>query len=194
MSTYCFVNGYQKYSEKVAKRFLFGEAVVINETEILKNIESSIPKSRKLVLVGHEIQSDLRVLRHLGFDESSVIGIIDTQKIACEVLSTEPRTLGNFLTEFEYPSRNLHCAGNDAHFTLRLLLLLTIRSKYEDIQVRDKIALLKRIAWFKSSIYANPHVHAAKKRAKRIARNRKHQSKHWDLEVPENVKKPNRNL
>jgi hypothetical protein len=62
---------------------------------MLLNIESSILKSRKLILVGYDIKYGLQVLRHLGFNETSVINILDSQQIACNILSTEPRTLDN---------------------------------------------------------------------------------------------------
>jgi DNA polymerase III epsilon subunit-like protein len=134
---------------------------------MLLNIESSILKSRKLILVGYDIKYGLQVLRHLEFNETSVINILDSQQIACNILSTEPRTLDNLLDEFKYPQTNLHCAGNDAHFTLRLLLLLVIHSKQGETKYSDRLTTLKEIAYFPVPHRMNPHTKAAKKREKK---------------------------
>lgn len=184
ISTYNFATGSSKYCTKASKRFLFGKSDTIRSSELLKSIESLMPRSRKIVLVGHDVSHDLRVLKHLKFDfQTSVIGIIDTLWLANQVLSTHSRTLKDLLGEFQCPFDKLHSAGNDAHFTLRLLLLLAGYTKRNDAEYEDKLALLKSIAYSPIPQRTDPHTKAAVKKRKREQRSRKHQSKFWDSET-----------
>jgi DNA polymerase III epsilon subunit-like protein len=94
---------------------------------MLRNIESLIPKSRHVVLVGHDIRNDLHAMRSLNFDfPASIISILDTSRITRE-LDVTVSSLTDLLEVFQCPFDKLHCAGNDAHFTLRALLLLAIK-------------------------------------------------------------------
>ncbi|KAK6345194.1 hypothetical protein TWF718_007120 [Orbilia javanica] len=98
IKTYNFVMGNLEYYRRVSPDLLFGESFNLTKKEITQKIIDLIPKSRNIVLVGHDIKADLRA----------------------------GHALHRLLTLFGIPFRNLHCAGNDANFTLRLLLLLAI--------------------------------------------------------------------
>ncbi len=68
---------------------------------------------------------------------SSVVGILDTEDIAHYVFPPpyEPRAfrLNNLLRRLQCPYDKLHTAGNDANFTLRVVLLLAIESCREEL-------------------------------------------------------------
>jgi len=94
---------------------------------------------RNIVIIGHSIKSDLKILQRLGvdvYDTALVLAILDTDHIARKLLgphSPTPMTcfkLGALLTELKclYESSDLHNAGNDATYTLHALLMLVIRS------------------------------------------------------------------
>ena len=156
---------------------------------MLESIESVIPRSRKLVLVGHDISHDLRALKHLNFDfQTSVVGILDILWIATRALATYPRGLGDILNEFECSFYKLHCAGNDAHFTLRLLLLLAQNTTQEHAQSESRLATLREVPHFPIPYRVDPHIKAALKKQKREQRSRKHQSKFWNLEMQERIR------
>ena len=138
ISVFNFVVGSPSYYLKNKRKFHFGEAVTINRNEMSQNIEALISRTRNNVLVGHDFRNDLKILQFLGFDlHSSIVGIIDLQRVAAEVMPGVPLKLYNVLEELDCPYGGLHNAGNDAYFTLRALLLLAIESYPDEIAADD---------------------------------------------------------
>ncbi|KAK6521591.1 hypothetical protein TWF506_001803 [Arthrobotrys conoides] len=133
ISTYNFATGTSKYGKRVSTRFLFGKSynLCTQKEQLAEQIKNIIPESRNIILVGHAIRQDLMALSSLdaGFLEYR---FFDTQTIARSVLPVINKnmkaneSLHNLLKYFNCPFDRLHCAGNDANFTLRLLLLLAI--------------------------------------------------------------------
>lgn len=191
ISTHNFATGSSRYCARASKKFLFGRSITTSQKEILENIKSLFPPSRKFVLVGHDIRHDLRALTALGADfQDPIIGVLDTSWITHEVLPFFALSLGELLTELECPFDKLHCAGNDAHFTLRALLLLVVKdcSKRADTENRGMVDTLERIAFNPIPFRADPEVAATKKKAKRLAKSRKHQSRLWDAEAQAQIR------
>lgn len=126
ISTINFATGPLQYSESANFKFLFGETSQISSSDIVPMIESCIPGTRPTILVGHDLAIELHVLQHLHFHlRKTVIGNIDAIAITSQVCSSKPRwSLRHVLQELRCPFDNLHSAGNDAHLTLRYLLLL----------------------------------------------------------------------
>ena len=130
ISTYNFVTGPPSYYKRVGQNFSFGESTRIHPSEIVDRIQSLIPPGRNVVLVGHGIACDLCALQILGFQfPVRLSSIIDTSRIAQEILGKKWIRLVDLLERLESPfdKIDLHCAGNDATFTLRALLLLAAR-------------------------------------------------------------------
>ena len=94
---------------------------------------------RPVVIVGHAISADLRILEGLGLDINSlpVIAIMDTHALSHQVFSENPRpshyTLSGALTRLGCPHdyRELHNAGNGATYALYAILLLAFRWSQE---------------------------------------------------------------
>jgi hypothetical protein len=90
---------------------------------------------RNIVLVGHGIQADLRLLNVLGvnlFELAPVVAILDTDYLS-RLIFNRGFKLGALVTELfcANPKIDLlgcHNAGNDACFTLNAVLMLAIRS------------------------------------------------------------------
>ena len=97
---------------------------------------------RKIVLVGHSIRGDLKILHLLGIDIASlvqVLTIIDTHSMSRflfppfhPTLPTMPGqkfSLAGVLAELGYTPRpwGFHNAGNDAVYTLYVMILLAIK-------------------------------------------------------------------
>ncbi|KAI9721880.1 MAG: hypothetical protein M1828_004975 [Chrysothrix sp. TS-e1954] len=100
---------------------------------------------RHLVLVGHDILNDIRYLRILGYDISNLsshLSILDTADLH-RVYSQawNPKSLAGIMYEFEIPAFNLHNAGNDAMYTLWVMLALVVRSASERGTKEKKIRL-----------------------------------------------------
>ena len=132
ISSFNFVCGSSEYQRKACQNFLFGIPLKIQQSDMLTNINSSIlqghdndDEQREIVLVGHAITNELRILSGLGFDFQRVSACLDTFKICAQVLPYFALKLGELLDELQCPYKRLHNGGNDANFTLRSLLLLT---------------------------------------------------------------------
>ncbi len=183
-----------RLSREGQKRFLFGESVATTQNDILRSIESLVPPDRQVVFVSHDIRHNLRALDLLDFDFSKFnITTLDTQAIAhgSPTLRRLLLTLGCHFTK-------LHCGGNDANFTLKALLLLAIRDCVTQPGIERRLATIKEIALSPLPHYIqlqaeitqitsfsrkDPQTRALEKKAKRLQRSRKQQSKLWDSEM-----------
>ena len=114
-------------------------------------MDSLVPRTRNIVLVGHNVVIDLKILQLLHFDRhTSIVGILDTGKIVSTILTLPniSHRLSSILSKLGSPYQNLHVAGNDAYFTFRVFLLLAIRSytdKMVDSRHQKVLAVLKAI-------------------------------------------------
>ena len=195
ISTYNFVTGSPSYCAATTKKFLFNKTTIIHQQDILSNLESLIPQSRNIILVGHDLRNDLRVLQLLGSNlHTSIRGILDTLRIASRILPDIPIRLSSILNELQCPFQNLHTAGNDAYFTLRVLLLLAIKDYPKErfnSNHEKTLSALKAIT--SVSIPRKPDLHLKnirniKKKQKRLEKSRKYQSKSWDIETQEQIR------
>lgn len=107
-----------------------------------KSAASDIPK-RNIILVGHDVTSDINYLRTIGYNVhnlSNLQEIVDTASMWRYVKrDTNPRNLGSILAELGILGWNLHNAGNDATYTLQAMIMIAIR----DLEERQKLKDLK---------------------------------------------------
>ncbi|KIV83258.1 hypothetical protein PV11_05303 [Exophiala sideris] len=191
ITTYNFVTGLPLYCATAARRFLFGETIPIFKQEMLEKLESIIPRTRDIILVGHGFQGDQQVLRYLNFDlQKSILSILDTGKIAREVLASSG-SLRDILTRLGCPFAQLHSAGNDANFTPRALLLLAVKSYIGQTlrqETQRTLDLLKGIA--QSRIPHQPHFNARAfaEKLMRLQMSREKQAKSLDTTRQESTR------
>jgi hypothetical protein len=126
---------------------LFAETFLVPQESLAQTIATSLRIQddnssdplclRNIVLVGHSIKLDLKVLLRLGVDFHKIaptVAILDTHRITRHLLGPESRSLrvtdpmtafklSDVLTELECPFQphGLHNAGNDAAYTLHAL-------------------------------------------------------------------------
>jgi hypothetical protein len=185
IATYNFASGSLNYQERATKKFLFGETVALTQNDMLRSIRSLVPTDRQVIFVGHDIQNDLRVLDLLNFYFSTFnITTLDTQSISTKAMSYNSPKLRHLLLTLGCPFTKLHCGGNDANFTLKALLLLAAKNCIRQTGVERRLAIIKEIALSSLPQLGNPgttsfshtdsQTRAAKKRAKRLQRSRKH--------------------
>ncbi|KAL9094062.1 MAG: hypothetical protein Q9165_003732 [Trypethelium subeluteriae] len=112
------------------------------------------PPTRNVVLVGHNVQADICYLRNLvkGFDplfpgkeigvvqNSPVIDTLDTDAMY-RVLTRDinAKQLAVLLVDFDIAGWNLHNAGNDAAYTLHVMLAIALRAAEGRKPVEDSI-------------------------------------------------------
>ena len=195
ISTYIFVTGSPSYCAATTKKYLFGKTITIHQRDIVSNLESLMPRTRNIILVGHHIRNDLHVLQILDSNlHASIEGILDTERIASKILPSISIKLSSILSELQCPFQNLHTAGNDAYFTLRVLLLLAIRDYPEERVNSNHLKILSALKAITSiSIPRKKDLHLMnvkniKKKQKRIEKSRKHQSKSWHMETEEQIR------
>ena len=192
ISTYNFVTGSPSYCAATTKKYLFGKTITIHQRDILSNLESLAPRTRNVILVGHDIRNDLQVVRLLDFNlHTSIRGILDVGRIASKILPNIPIRLSSILSELRCPLQNLHTAGNDVSFTLRVLLLLAIR-EYSEKEVNSNhqeiMSALKEITNVSIPRKSDPQSKNIEKKQRRFQKNRKYQSKSWDRETQEQIR------
>ena len=184
--TFNFASGSLKYCSTVSRKFLFGISKTIKREEMLTSINSLIPSASSIILVGHHIATDLQALRALDFDFRPVIAVLDTLRIGHEVLQ-QTGSLRDLLIKLECPFNMLHCAGNDAHFTLRVLLLLAAAST-NDLAHSQLQRDLRRLGHAPIPLRVDPHTKASRKKEKRLQKSRKHQSRSWSIEKQDTIR------
>lgn len=128
-------------------QYLFGEAeqlqldrdIVYEKLTNLLSLPDESGGYRNIILVGHNIMCDVALLRNkLGInlkDIPTIRAILDTQRLVCDLHSLSrarlalslQQTLIHLGVRYMY----LHNSGNDAHFTLKVLLLLFCKWKGE---------------------------------------------------------------
>ncbi|KAK3363093.1 hypothetical protein B0T25DRAFT_30152 [Lasiosphaeria hispida] len=121
-----FVVGSPKFSRRKSNRFLFGPFEAMSLADLGARLEA-MTLHHNIILVGHGMDRELNILEQLDIDLHPRY-IIDTVKAAQYPLQLFYRySLERLLTEFNIPFCHLHTAGNDAHFILRALLMITVR-------------------------------------------------------------------
>jgi hypothetical protein len=147
VKTYNFATGTRSYVEKARKEFTFGDSTTaVTVSELSSSIQVLIPPFHNVIFVGHGMFNDLQVLRGLGIRFPTCLSaILDTLHIAREVFGYCVGSLGKLLRKVGCPHQGLHCAGNDAHFTLKALLLLAAKGLEKSHQDRDMVTTLRQI-------------------------------------------------
>lgn len=93
--------------------------------------ERKCTPERKVILVGHGLHSEIATLDELGLpleQLSNVVGTVDTCHLAKQVIG-HTGTLKSLVTALGIPSEegSFHCAGDDAHYSMRALFALLRR-------------------------------------------------------------------
>jgi hypothetical protein len=145
LKTNNLVTGTPSYTEKASEEFMFGDSTAVTLSELLDHIQALVPPFRNLVFVGHGMFHDLQALQALQFCfPASLSAILDTSKIAKDVFGYWVGSLGKLLT-LKCPNDQLHCAGNDANFTLKAFLLLASLSLEMLGKDQDMASVLRQI-------------------------------------------------
>ncbi|RBA19140.1 hypothetical protein FPRO05_10069 [Fusarium proliferatum] len=120
-----WVVGGEEYSPEFENLFQFGRMRYVPIDKFEEQI-TDIVKNNYFFLITHGPDKSLSFLRSFGV-HFEVISTIDTEQAAQEVLrvpSDEVVSKGELIQEIGILCRDPHLAGNAAHFTLRILLML----------------------------------------------------------------------
>lgn len=135
-----------KFSPDARDHFDFGQSLHLPEQvlyNLLHALLETLSSSTPLFLIFHDPRSDLKSIAQLGFDTKTFIHelrhlgkgkagvyVVDTQRLysAWEGVNRQTR-LSACCEVLEVPTRRLHNAGNDAHYTLEIFERLMDRSR-----------------------------------------------------------------
>ncbi|CUS11138.1 unnamed protein product [Tuber aestivum] len=116
-----------------ADLFMFGDSEFVSLEKLPKRIGEcfrhydNYGEKRRVVLVGHDVKTDVDFLMAVGYDVSNISGleVIDTTCMWKAVMSDhQSKGLGPMLYDLGVDFRHLHNAGNDAAYTLQALVKL----------------------------------------------------------------------
>ena len=143
----------RRYVQGCPDNFDFGKSEWISERGIPKIMKRIFQQScvngpnsiTKPVLVGHSIKSDIDFLRTKGFDMQLFISdCIDTQNLyRASRHGGQSPGLGKALVECGIQATHLHNAGNDAYYTMRLLLELGDKRAQSPEEIAARAAALE---------------------------------------------------
>ena len=146
LRTHLFVTGTRAYVTKASDRYWFGKTNSASLSKLVNCIRSLVPPERKVAFVGHGIMNDLLVLQALGFQFSdNHMAFMNTLHVANEVFGCWAGPLRDLLRKLNCPHSRLHCAGNDANFTLKALLLLAAQKLEKEDGDKSMIDVLRRL-------------------------------------------------
>ncbi|CAG9994626.1 unnamed protein product [Clonostachys byssicola] len=167
ISTHNLILGPSDYTSKVSGNVLFGTKAIIEPAQVLKEIQSLIPRDRDIILMGHGVHTELDILVRLGFTFSPRITIIDTLEVAKKAVKCHKYELKVVLRTLCCPHVKVHTAGNDANFTLRAALLL-VAHKFTN-QHHPTIDILRSVAMEPLAPLIEAEARAARRLEKKIA-------------------------
>lgn len=165
ITTYNYsLRGPSKATARKPKSYLFDKWARASKPEfrgILDDIMGNgieTKPEREIMMVGHEFPTDYESMAREDLHRAIPdVSILDTHVISRRVYLKEKRarnidlSLGGLCTELKIPQypEILHNGGNDSHLTLRVLLLLALRSVlYVDLSAsdRDICSVLRAVA------------------------------------------------
>lgn len=128
INSYQFINKWSKPCKSASRSFFFGETELI-DLDALPGWLFRLTQDRAYVLVGHGMGEDIKFLNNLDPEMiKRAAYVLDTVKAAQHPLGLYYRySVEKLLDEFGIGYAKLHVAGNDAHFTLRILLMIAVR-------------------------------------------------------------------
>ncbi|KAI9736672.1 MAG: hypothetical protein M1834_000876 [Cirrosporium novae-zelandiae] len=125
--------------------FEFGESEFISIRNIPKLLSSLFSQGRNVVMVGHGIHGDFNMLRAIGFDitnhSNHIVQILDTVTLynAWKKIYGQIMSLAGIMQVFDFPAWNLHNAGNDAYYTLEVMIAMTVCARMD--QAKEDMAM-----------------------------------------------------
>lgn len=117
-------------------KFDFGQSEWISKQDVVSVLEECFNPSRslysigtcKVVLVGHNVAADMKYLNELGFDVARIIfDCIDTSDLyKASRREVRQSALSTLLLQYGIAAKHLHNAGNDASYTLRVMVAIAL--------------------------------------------------------------------
>ncbi|GAV48565.1 hypothetical protein ZYGR_0K00700 [Zygosaccharomyces rouxii] len=163
--------------------YILGESLVLDLQGCVEFVQAlvdyyMIPQTKadrswSRAFVGHNLHGDLKWLRMLGVNipndnqmdfnltnlrENKQTYVLDTEKLYRSCYGNFGGNLGRILRLFRIPHAFLHNAGNDAHYTLQLLMCMCDVSFRRHASMDELETIQRRIKWWLSREKVEPKV------------------------------------
>ena len=137
-------------------QFHFGQSEWIHERDVVSTLQECFNPSppslsnypnriRKVVLVAHDVAADIKYLTELGFNVTRMISdCIDTSDLyKAAQRDARQSALSTLLLRYSIAARHLHNAGNDANYTLRVMIAIVLdvthnKRTAEDLEIEKR--------------------------------------------------------
>ncbi|KAF2826313.1 hypothetical protein CC86DRAFT_27947 [Ophiobolus disseminans] len=129
----------------------FGVHATNTPVELIHDMLNRIDltEKRNIIFLGHDTLTDVKYLQQLGYDplkNNNIIEAMDTAKIyQAWRRELQPTSLGRILLYFDIIGWKLHNAGNDAVYTVQVMLATCVREatirgspELNDMRAKDK--------------------------------------------------------
>ncbi|KAI0816784.1 hypothetical protein GGR55DRAFT_674977 [Xylaria sp. FL0064] len=125
-----------EYVQGCPESFNFGKSQMVSIRDIRDVVGKIIgdeksEDQRPVIIVGHEIEQDLKYLTRIDYDPwraPLVLDEVDTKNMFQRIeRSPVGRGLATICSELGIPGSNYHNAGNDAVYTLRAMIAMAIK-------------------------------------------------------------------
>ncbi|OAA58538.1 ku family DNA-binding protein [Niveomyces insectorum RCEF 264] len=135
-----FVHGYENNFNFGTTEFVSLKDVVSVITAVL---QPTLPTGelRKVVLVGHDINSDISLVKNVGFDvhNKEFLEILDTQDLHQHFqMRQQQSSLRGLLNDLEIEHNFLHNGGNDAVYTLQAMVSLIVSKRQASLRRQNE--------------------------------------------------------
>ena len=117
-------------------KFDFGQSEWIYKRDVISVLEGCFNPFRpscssgtgKVILVGHDVAADIKYLTEIGFDAARMISdCIDTSDLyKASRRDGKQSALSTLLLQYGIAAKHLHNAGNDANYTLRVMVAIAL--------------------------------------------------------------------
>ncbi|KAL6875880.1 hypothetical protein HDV57DRAFT_161289 [Trichoderma longibrachiatum] len=125
-----------QYFSRNDDRFCFGKRRCIPLSSLEECLKKLLGPFDPLILVVHGISRERIVLRKLNINLNPMFEIDTTKAARYPLQELHDSTLRKLLRDFGIPLADglLHFAGNDAHFVLRALLMISVRDARRELK------------------------------------------------------------
>ncbi|KAK9367023.1 hypothetical protein V1509DRAFT_203827 [Lipomyces kononenkoae] len=115
-----------KFVDDASEKFEFGTSEILTLKQCAKEMKKIFDEYGDLAMfVGHDGANDVRYLRQLGIELPEEMATVDTLTLwQIHHGEDEQSSLGRLLMEYDIKSWNLHNAGNDAYYTVQVLMAM----------------------------------------------------------------------
>lgn len=131
--TFHFASGPPDYIQQASDKYIFDTTIECSPVDFVEYLKSLWPQDRPFVLVAQSISGERSVLHRLGYTltaQPQLKGVVDVYPMSGDVFNAGRGfgSLRKIMTEpgMDWEKGDFHCAGNDAFYTLKVALLLSV--------------------------------------------------------------------